>query len=461
MSLSVAVVVWILVVGGALAFFATSARQLGSRSSEELLGSWLTGQPAPDRAWADAFLGWFDRVFRVRTVATRFGPIALPSFARSVLASFVCLLLLTVVWGLNKEALSFGAPARGLAQVGAGQVAGLVLVYGVLTVVTNWVPDYLSLVESRFVLGRLARAQGPLAVFAWLVLDLVVTLGLAFAVLWAAGRIALPLLEGRIPALYVGCLTSDTFDVGTAWTMFVSGLRFETPPATLNYDAAGIYIYSTFFTSAWVWLFLSAGKLVQAFAHVVPTSGEVVRARPALALGLAAAALLSVVGGAGLAALDPPAPDVWIATPDDTRAQAEEVRALAVEQGYHVVVGGPADLEPGWEAAPLVVVFTDETGGAPRGSAPRGTGTAEALLSALERDQRCGLRGRDTVVVVTERNAIDRVRRLLARPNLLLAPEQMEACQERYGYPRRPIDCSTSSTLRGPTASLRSRPPPP
>src|SRR5690606_20341174 len=77
-----------------------------------------------------------------------------------------------------------------------------------------------------------------------------------------SGTVLLPLVPED--SLYaVGCLTSETFDLARMFDIVVAGLTFSTPPGTLNYDVSAVYIYSSFFTSFWVWLYLGSSVLVR------------------------------------------------------------------------------------------------------------------------------------------------------------------------------------------------------
>ncbi|MEQ8276137.1 MAG: hypothetical protein RMA76_24225 [Deltaproteobacteria bacterium] len=215
----------------------------------------------------EAFVAGFDRFFRVRTVRG----IVLPSFSRSVLVSCASLLILATLWVIDKDTLSRHLRFEGVGTLWGAQTRWLLLVYGGATVVTNWVPDYLSLVQSRWVIGRITRHRGPLGWLAWLVLDAVLTMAVAFGAIYFGAKLVLPLLGERV-MIEVGCFTASSFTLSDAWSIFVAGLTFQTPPATLNYDAAGIYVYSTFLTSVWLWLHLAASFAAKVAAVAFPRS---------------------------------------------------------------------------------------------------------------------------------------------------------------------------------------------
>lgn len=251
------------VVGFVVALFFFGDRLLAGERKREL-GGWLIGElPAEARvdALPKAFIEWFDQLFRTRSVRVLGAELKLPSFWRSALASFLALVAASVVWIANKGGFS-EPPTSGT------NLSLLLLLYGGVTVVTNIIPDYLSLVESRFVLGKMSQTRSLLGKLAWLGLDVVATSAIVFCFLWGSVYLLLPLVPEN--SLYaVGCLTQDTFDLERMIDIAIAGLTFSTPPGTINYDVSGIYIFSSFFTSFWVWLYLGSSLLVR-LAQLIP-----------------------------------------------------------------------------------------------------------------------------------------------------------------------------------------------
>lgn len=258
------------IVGFVVTLFVLGDRLLG-RDRRRELGGWLIDDlPADARvdSLPKAFIEWFDRMFRSRAVRVLGVELHLPSFWRSALASFLALVAAFVVWLANKGGLS-DPPTDDT------NLSLLLLLYGGATIVTNIIPDYLSLVESRFVLGKMSETRGVLGKLGWLVVDVIATSAIVFLFLWASGALLLPLVPDQ--SLYaVGCLTSETFDFWRMVDIAIAGLTFSTPPGTLNYDVSAIYIYSSFFTSFWVWLYLGSGLLVR-LAQLIPGLREFLR----------------------------------------------------------------------------------------------------------------------------------------------------------------------------------------
>lgn len=245
--------------------------RLLARDRRRELGGWLIDElPADARvdALPKGFIDWFDQLFRTREVRLGGLRLHLPRFWRSALASFLALVAAFVVWLANKGGFS-EPPSSGT------NVTLLLVLYGGATVVTNIIPDYLSLVESRFVLGRMSRTRSLLGKLAWLAVDALATCTIVFAFLWGSGWLLLGLVPDEA-AYAVGCIDRETLDFGRMLDITVAGLTFSTPPGTLNYDVSGIYMFSSFFTSFWVWLYLGSSLLVRV-AQLVPGLREFLR----------------------------------------------------------------------------------------------------------------------------------------------------------------------------------------
>ncbi|MCA9687093.1 MAG: hypothetical protein KC457_33315 [Myxococcales bacterium] len=274
-------------------------RTLGREQRRELGGWLLDDLPAEARvdALPRTFIEWFDRLFRTRAVRVAGITLHLPRFGRSALASFLALVAAFVVWIANKGGLS--QPPTSGTNIGL-----LLLLYGSATVATNIIPDYLSLIESRYVLGRMSETRSLLGKLAWLAVDAVATCTIVFMFLWFSGWLLLPLVPEN--SLYaVGCLTRDNYDFARMVDITVAGLTFSTPPGTLNYDVSGIYIFSSFFTSFWVWLYLGSSLLVRGAGLLPPLRSFLRRACRVDDFPLRVLAVISGLVALGLFLLPP------------------------------------------------------------------------------------------------------------------------------------------------------------
>jgi hypothetical protein len=263
----VEILAYTLIVAAVAALFVAGDRLL-SDSGRSALSHFVLGDHEADRRAENlpgVFLDWFDRLLGVRWV--RIGParLPLPRLWRSLVASSVALLFAAFVWVAKKGFVDSGDATAITSH--SEMTTMLVLMYGTGAVVSNLLPDYLSLVQSRWVLERMRRTRSFVAQLAWLAADLVATGATVFVVLWLTARWLMPLVPVQYEHL-VGCLNNDTVSMAQFWEIFVGGLTFSSPVGTQNYDAAGIYIFSSFFTSFWVWLFFASALLIRVAVFV-------------------------------------------------------------------------------------------------------------------------------------------------------------------------------------------------
>lgn len=137
---------WVTITGGVWALFERAETVVAPAIKAEI-SMWLRNLKGPSiRAWPHTFVQVFDRVFGSRHVSWR-------CFVRSALASFASIVVVVLVWGALR-------PSEFRAFVAEeGAATGLIVVLGSGALV-NVFPDYLSLLETRFVIGRM-KSRGP------------------------------------------------------------------------------------------------------------------------------------------------------------------------------------------------------------------------------------------------------------------------------------------------------------
>lgn len=191
--------------------------------------------------WPDAFAKAFDVVFGDRTLSWK-------RVWRSSLASLAAItIMFAIAWSVMADAFRVEfADALGRGG-GALEPALFVLFVGGMI---NVAPDYLSLAESRWVIQRIQRTDKSLAVAYLLVLDFIITF-LIFALgLAVLATVASPFLRSSWPGLEgYSHLFTDLIDAAT----------FSSPDGPM----ISVFLYSTFFTSIWVWLFALSTFIVR------------------------------------------------------------------------------------------------------------------------------------------------------------------------------------------------------
>jgi hypothetical protein len=429
-----AVLVYLALAGTLLVLFMRGDGAVSPAARASFAG-WLARR---DADWMPAFLAWFDRVFRVRRVELPVvGALHLPSFFRSVAASFFALALLATVWVLRKDTLSRDLRFREWDALPWSEMGLLLAVYGGATVISNWIPDYLSLVQSRWVMERMAKSSRALHRIGWLVADAVGTAAVAFGSIYLGMVLLLP-VASRYLTLEVGCLTPEAFGLAEAWQIFVAGLTFQTPPGTLNYDAAGIYVYSTFMTSLWVWITLASGLLLRAsiWLRRVATPSE----RPLRRVGVVALVAFTGIFWTAWLGTRGREVDVVVFGTGADEAHAAALTDQLQEAGFTVRRAQPQLAFNGraLRGADLVVVAHD--GMSLDAFRPDVLARREALERSYEAQVRAGVRpsgtryhafaGVDAEVRTEAQLAVVSWARLAPS---LLAPWQLRVCVARFG----------------------------
>ncbi len=203
------------------------------------------------KRWPGFFIAQFDGLFLS-------GANQRPRFSRSVVASCVAMAFITGAWVAVQ--VSRHGSIGDLSDLAWGDLVMLTP----YAVCINLMGDYFSLWETRLILGQMAnlrsaRMRALLLLFDALASALIFFVGL---VLGSAGFTALwLLLGGHVPGdeTWIGMLysvTRETFSLlFSDCGIFLSGPdRYGT--------VLGIFLYTTFLTSVWVWAFLIGVSLL-------------------------------------------------------------------------------------------------------------------------------------------------------------------------------------------------------
>ena len=245
------------------------------------------------------FVAAFDRIFDPHAQGR-------PLFWRSVCASCLAMAAVTLVW-MSRLSENTPGPVAYAAEHGPLALWSAVIVYGG----TNFIGDYFSLWETRHIVG-LMETTGPRKRILLVLLDIVATtsiycaslvVGLFVGVLLGALE---PLVRGQ------GVMTFLAFQEpywGAAWDLF--GCRVWAALETVAVGGGislcdnkpgsfyGIFFYTTFLTSIWVWVFMLGIKLWPLFAWLEGTVLNVRKHPVGVAMtiaGLAIGAVMTPVG---------------------------------------------------------------------------------------------------------------------------------------------------------------------
>ncbi len=238
---------WVWALGVAGVFYGTTRWLCDhlSAGARDTLALWLMGT-AEDR-WARQFCLLFDRAFGDRHFSLR-------CFVRSSIASILAVFALYLLFG----------PVFGFLE--GRTVAGLSLWQALLIgAAVNILPDYLSLLETRWVLQRMDRVRSVFGQAAVLVLDL----AFSAAIIW-------------------GGITLFRWAMGEAPLTWVEMLAF--------FSAFSIFFYSSFVTSVWSWLYCLTTWFLRLFTRTPLGRLLDVETDPAKQVALVGAGVVLLVG---------------------------------------------------------------------------------------------------------------------------------------------------------------------
>lgn len=263
------------------------------------LSQWLQGDTRASDSWPNVVADVFDWVFRTRGPKSVLGvPLYLPSFGRAALSSLVAVIALTGLWfallpdtarlefshsgPLELWGMEFSIPTTigysSYTIIDGEQVyfRGKQPVFAIFLypILFNFILDYLSLVETRAVLGLMSRRGSRVA--SLIGLDLLLTVCAVVVVGYLSiilGALAFDTILGA-SAQRVAFANQDLV-IDFAYSPLVYFRLL--PPEFVEYQATyarqltgiyGIFIYSTFLTSLWIWLFLASCLVVRAIKTV-------------------------------------------------------------------------------------------------------------------------------------------------------------------------------------------------
>lgn len=230
---------WATGLAGAVLALTAFAASILNADRKETIALWLMGAQSEEN-WAKSFTALFDAVFGENHLSLR-------CFVRSSIASLIAVGLIWALMGIG------GAyDLRLQADLALGEILALALAINLLA-------DYLSLLETRWLLGWLAKPR-PLAVQ---VIAIVTDFLISAAIIWVAifGITALLGIE------------SDSFAE-------ILGV----------FSVYSVLFYSTFLTSVWSWGFIASTWVLRLFTRGQLSRSLDVEGKPLRLLGLTIAA---------------------------------------------------------------------------------------------------------------------------------------------------------------------------
>jgi len=238
------VVVWLTLGSGIWVLFERAEKVL-KPDVRDGIARWLRNADPreTDINWPDSFGMAFDGVFGEKHLSWK-------CFLRSCVASMIGVMIMSVLyWTLNPNPRwSINLPA--------------VWIIGCIGAMLNFVPDYVSLLESRWVIKIMSRCSAAIVTVTLLIVDVAAT-----------AAIFLILFTGLI--MFLDSMSSPTGFASATATVYaaeimrlsINGLEFWRHGES---DFVGIFLYTTLFTSVWVWLYVGGGMVLKFIQKIAP-----------------------------------------------------------------------------------------------------------------------------------------------------------------------------------------------
>ncbi|MCP4283394.1 MAG: SUMF1/EgtB/PvdO family nonheme iron enzyme, partial [Gammaproteobacteria bacterium] len=251
-----------LAIGGALLAMAWKADDTISLEFKRDLSLWLVGlDPAAVgysvQRWPAHFAALFDRVFGKKHLSWR-------CFFRSSIASLLAFLLCTLIY----VQVAPGEWAAFSSGFGWGKHF---LVLGGVAALANLLPDYVSLLETRWVIQRMQQTPSLAGQLGWLLADFVAT-----------GAIFLLLVVG-LPIVVAGGIGGNwnaAGEEGLKFITFLVQLSRLIPVEDPEKRFLAIPVWTTYFTTVWIWLYFLAQFLMRLATPLRRTLGFMKYALP-------------------------------------------------------------------------------------------------------------------------------------------------------------------------------------
>ena len=240
------------------------ADKLLRESSKRDIGRWLNGIDIPPSVskWPRTVNDLFDRVFGRKHLSWR-------CFFMSVAISIGSVVVMTILFFLLDHERFTHPPV----YTNAVKTFVLLIGYGVIF---NLIPDFLSLLETRYVLRWMSRVQSAGLVVLLMLVDLLATLAIFWGYFYMVGGKfghivfqgfgvveVFPWVEFNQLVFYFGVYDN----VNDFESFFAASLRLN--------DIFGVFLYSTFATSLWIWLYVLSGLLARLALGMAPYSSRV------------------------------------------------------------------------------------------------------------------------------------------------------------------------------------------
>ncbi len=260
---------WAGIIGGIWLLF-SKAEDTVKPEIKTTISNWLSNlNPEVKLAnWAMTFASMFDGIFGKKHFSWR-------CFSRSCIASFVSLTIMIFLW-FSKQSSHYEPR--------------LVLILITLGAIVNLIPDYFSLLETRYIIKKISNTSSTIKILGLLTIDFIATVFIfSFAFMLFVMSIDISSISDYLDLfLEMGELLVFAFLFEDVVTVFDQNPTF------------GIWLYTTFFTSVWIWLYVLSGLIVKVGAFSGILIGRMRRIldidnKPLRSMGLVCILFVSII----------------------------------------------------------------------------------------------------------------------------------------------------------------------
>ena len=262
---------WLGFVAGTWALFKIAEDTIND-TTRKRISNWLMNVSLSEAVshWPEAFIETFDAVFGKRHLTFK-------CFRRSSIVSISLVILLMLLHCTLY-------PESEWAQMMQSPIGPIIVMVATLflAIVVNLLPDYISLLETRLILRYISQTNSVKRLILFLLLDFFLTWLIFYAYL---GIIALVILV----------VHPSSVKPYSIWE------ELSLIPETMSLRCViGIFWYSTFFTSIWIWLYFISTRIIRVFSRLESHMSNLisildVEKKPLSAIGFVTCVLVSII----------------------------------------------------------------------------------------------------------------------------------------------------------------------
>ena len=234
---------WAGIIGGIWLLFSKAENLVESKIKTDI-SSWLSNLNPEGKLvnWPTTFASVFDSIFGKKHLSWR-------CFSMSCIASVLSVLMLTILWWALHPKLFHTVDHT---------VDKSLYIFIILTLCFNIILDYFSLIKTRYIICKYINVNSATNIIVFLFIDLVAT-----AFIFFAGMATIIFI-----IRYFKDVPADTTLEDLLYVMDIVWAGMNVSGKNIDMYIMGVWFYSTFFTSVWIYLYVISGLIVKAGSFI-------------------------------------------------------------------------------------------------------------------------------------------------------------------------------------------------